>query len=213
MSFPELKQPLITEDIQRLIVEASAPVEDRPRTFSEWCNGEDVREKQLAKKIQAGRTANVLVKQRAEFMASVSEIAKKADDFRHERLEAQLAELELQDRIAERTSLRDVRLATQRAIEVGKHRKLLEPERTPESERERTLDEYRRDRQARARVGRELLDDFLREVHLVCESRASIHERALQLRNVLAAFEMDEESLPADARWILKTSEKLRDGA
>ena len=91
MSFPELKQPLITEDIQRLIVEASAPVEDRPRTFSEWCNGEDVREKQLAKKIQAGRTANVLVKQRAEFMASVSEIAKKADDFRHERLEAQLA--------------------------------------------------------------------------------------------------------------------------
>src|SRR5258708_2839657 len=60
MTFPELHQPLITEGIQRLISEASAPVEDRPQTFSEWLNGEDVREKQLAKKVRAGQAANVL---------------------------------------------------------------------------------------------------------------------------------------------------------
>lgn len=213
MTFPELQQPLITEDIRRLIAEASAPVEDRLRTFSEWWKDENVREKQLAKKIQAGRMANVLVKQSAEFMASVSELAKKADDFRRERLEARLAELELQDRIAERTSLRDVRLATQRAIETGRHRKLLEPETSPKSERQRVLADHRRDRQARVRAGRTMLTDFLNEVHIVCDSRASIHERALQIRNLLAAFEMDEESLPVDARWILRTAEKIRDAS
>jgi hypothetical protein len=55
-----------------------------------------------------------------------------------------------------------------------------------------------------------MLDDFLDEVRSVCGSRASIHERALRLRNLLDVFELDEECLPADARWILQAAERTR---
>jgi hypothetical protein len=211
--FPGLKQELITDGIRQLMAEASAPIEYRFPTFSQWWNNENVRQKQIAEKIAAGQAATTLLRQRIDCMALVSEITKRADEFRRERIAAQLADQELQDQIAERQALREVRLATQCALEAQKHQKLLEPAPTAQSERELVLAEYREDRQARTRAGRELLEDFLREVQLVCDSRTSIHARALQLRNVLSAFEMDEESLPADARWILTTAEKLRDGA
>jgi hypothetical protein len=212
-SFPELRQELIPDGIRQLMAEASAPIEYRSPTLVEWWNDEDVREKQMSGKISAGHAANTLLRQRIDCMALVSEITKRADEFRRERIAAQLADLELQDRIAEWQALRESRLAMQVALEARKHQKLLEPEPTPRPEREIVLEEHQLDRRARTRAGRELIEDFLREVQLVCDCKTSIHARALQLRNVLAAFEMDEDSLPADAHWILTTAEKLRDGA
>ena len=213
MTFPDLQKLLVADDIKQLLAEATAPVEDRLRTITEWWNDVDIREQQRAKKIQAGRTANVLATQRVELMNSANQMVLMAVNLRRQTLEAELAELKLAEEIAARKALRDLRLRTQRVIEEAKHRKLLEPAAPPRPERERILEEHRRDRLARTQAGQEMLTDFLNEVRLVCDSRASIHERALQIRNLLSAFEIDEESLPADARWILKTSEKIRDAS
>ena len=211
MTFPDLQKLLVADDIRQLLAEATAPVEDRLRTLTEWWNDVDIREQQLAKKIQAGRTANVLAVQRVELMNSANQMVLMAVNLRRQALEAELAELKLAEEIAARKALRDLRLHTQRVIEEAKHRKLLEPAASPTSERDRVLDEHRRDRQAQVRAADEMLRDFMNEVHLACESRASIHERALRIRNLLSVFEMDDESLPADAKWILRTAERLRD--
>lgn len=214
LSAPELDQPLVTPAIKQLVDEAAAPIVDRCRTLSEWFNDVDIREKQLAQKIQAGRTAVVLVQQRTELIAAVGEMVRTASGIRRQILEDHLAELRLQDEITEHTVLRDGRIRTQIALEQERQRQLLEPPAPPPPqpfERDLVLAEHRQERLGRAKAGDQMLEDFLREVHLICESRASIHERALRLRNLLDVFEIDEESMPADARWILRTSEKLRD--
>lgn len=205
MILPELQQPLITGDIRRLIAEASAPVENRRRTVSEWWNNEDPREKQLVKKIQARRTAIVLVKQQTEFMASLSELAKQADDFRRERLEAQLAELELRDRIAERLSLRSGRLATQRAIESETHCKLLEAEAAPEpvSRSQQIVGEHREELQARAAAQRAALADFRSEVAAIIAEDVDDGQKAHELRAVLESYRLPENALPKRVRQFL----------
>ena len=213
MTFPDLQKLLVADDIKQLLAEATAPIEDRFPTLWEWWNDIDIRQEQLANKIRAGRTANVLAAQRVALMESANKMVAMAINQRRQALEAELAELKLKEEIAERHALRDLRLQTQRAIEEAKHRKLLEPPKTPIPVRDRVLDEHRLDRQAQVRAADEMLRDFLSEVRLACESRASIHERALRIRNLLSVFEMDEESLPADARWILTTAERLRDAS
>lgn len=216
LSAPELDQPLMTPAIKQLVDEAAAPVVGRRRTLSEWLNDVDIREKQLAHKIQAGRTAVVLVQQRTELIAAVGEMVRTASGIRRQILEDHLAELRLQDEIVEHVAVRNGRLRTQIALEQERQRQLLEPPAPPPpqpSERDLVLAEHRQDRLDRAKAGDQMLEDFLREVHLICESRAGIHERALRLRNLLDVFEIDEESMPADARWILRTSEKFRDAS
>ena len=81
------------------------------------------------------------------------------------------------------------------------------------TERERVLEEMRHDRKARVNAGDQMLEDFVQEVASVTGSRANIHERALRIRNLLEVFEQDEESLPADARWILHVADRQRDGS
>ena len=209
-----LKQSLITEDIERLLAESAAPVVARTRTFEEWINGVDIHAQQLAQKREASDTAHALMKNHVEIVYSVLAIAEKANQVELAKLQTELAKLKIRDEMQERNALRELRLDTQRLLEQKRQEKLREPEPPPPlPERERVLHEHRQDRQARTRAGREHVEDFLQEVALVCESRASIHERALQLRNILSAFEMGDEELPADARWILEMSEKLRDAS
>ena len=213
MIAPELGEMPLGPDIQQLVERTSALLEDRPQTFFEWWNNVDVVEVQLAKKIEFGRAALVLIKQRTEIMASVGRVMLTSAEQRRHLLETQLASTQLEEQIALQHELRDVRRDTQRAIEEGKQRKLLEPARTRESVREQVVEDRRADLQAQLRAGDQMLRAFLQEVHLICESRASIHERALRLQNLLNVFELGEEALPADAIWILRTSEKLRDAS
>lgn len=206
--------PMFTEDIKRLLLEASAPVEDRLRTFSEWWNDTDIQARQLANKVQAGQTANTLVKQRLELMTLLADIADRETGERRRQLETQLAELELEHKIAELQSLQSVRLETQRVFHEQKLQNLTNPPPPPPPPvpaRERVLTEHRENRSARARAANERLDDFFSDIRLACERRTDIHERALRIRQVLEVYEMDEDALPAEARRILTADEGLRD--
>jgi hypothetical protein len=182
VSFPQTQQPLITEDIRKLIAESSVEIRNRYRTPVEWWRGEDVFEKQLAKKVRAGQAANTLVKQRVELINTVIEAAKRADDFRRERLEAQLAELELQGKIADRLRLRDA----------------------PVSERERLIQEQREDLRARASVRRQTLEDLDKAVNEIFESKLTDWQMAAQIRAVLEVYQQDESILSESVRAFLR---------
>jgi len=229
-NFPTLKQLLSGADLQRLLLDASSPIEYRSRSFLEWFNDVDVVNEQLQKKFWAGDAAEALMEQRLEFVDTLMKAARRVEAFHRERLEAELDALKLEDEINELLALRSIRLATKVAQEVKQYQKALESDRPTQEpprqeaappkrtkpvkpERERVLDELRRDRKARVNAADQMLEDFLREVAIVSGSRASIHERALQIRSLLEVFEQDEESLPGDARWILHVAERRRDAS
>ena len=227
---PQLSQPALPQpparftdraslfaDINQLLDEATTPITDRRRTFFEWLRGIDPRAEQIARKMAAAKTADELVVQRTVLFKHLQQMVTAMADAEVATLEAQikvqqarLVALELEDKINERLALRDVRLQVQRAVEA---KRLREHTETGVSERERVLEEHRENRQARLRASDEMLQDFLGEVRQVCDSRASIHERALRLQNLLSVFEMPEDALPADAVWILKASERIRDAS
>jgi hypothetical protein len=230
-NFPTLTQLLSGDDLQRLLVDASRPIEYRSRTLLEWFNNVDVVGEQLQTKFRAGDAAQALMEQRLEFVDTLMDAARRVEDFNRERLEAELDALKLEDEINEVLALRSIRLATKLAQEVKQYQRALEPDRPEQqparqeaspapkrvkptkTERERVLDEVRRDRKARFSAADQMLEDFLREVEIVAGGRASIHERALQIRSLLEVFEQDEESLPGDARWILHVAERRRDAS
>lgn len=205
--------PLIGEDIQLLLADASAPIVPRSRTFGEWLSGADAATIDYQKKIVAGDRANALLRQRRETITEITLLAEQAATARRGQLESRLAEVKLQDEIATRLATRQARLQLAVMTETEKQRRLLKAAEPQPSIRERVLTEYREDRQARVQAADQMLADFLNEARLVCESRASIHERALRLRNLLDVFELDEESLPDDARWLLRTAERLSNGS
>ena len=191
MAVPELQQLLVADDVRQLLVESSMRIVDRRRTLGEWYRGADLRQEQIDKKIAAGQAAKTLIGQRVDIMKSASEMVQVAANLRRQKLEAQRDELKLEREIAALSGEAEA----------------------PRSERERVLEEHRENRQARLRASDEMLQDFLGEVRQVCDSRASIHERALRLQNLLTVFEMPEDALPADAVWILKASERIRDAS
>jgi len=226
--FPDVQDFLIGDDIQQLTQMASRPLEDRRRTFMEWIKGIDPRDEQLRVKFAAGRLANDLMEQRVTLVETLMEVARRADAFRRERLEAELTTLKLEDEIEDYHSLRELRRAMkleaaaqeyQRLIEAGRPKPApakVEPAQVAApvvDERERVLGEFRRDRQARLDGVDQMLQDFLREVHFICGSRASVHERALRLRQLLDIFELDEDTLPSDAQWLLRAAERMRDAS
>ena len=204
MAFPELQQPLITDDIRQLIGEASAPVVDRGRTFSEWWNDVDVREQQLVKKIQAGRTANILVKQRVEIMKSVNEMAQMAANLRRQKLEAELAELELEDRITERVALRDVRLQTQRALEETRRRKLLQSHESSASTRGRIINDHRADLRAKAWAHERAVKDLYSLLDEAMHSNAPDYLKAARIRGILGVYLQHHEIVvPPEVQQLL----------
>ncbi|HVZ23399.1 MAG TPA: hypothetical protein VG871_20145 [Vicinamibacterales bacterium] len=228
-NFPNLQQLLAGDDLKQLLAEASRPIEHRSRTFLEWFNDVDIINQQVQEKFAAGDTLQSFMEQRLTLFDTLAKAARRVEDFQHERLEAELKTLTLEDEINEELALRSIRVATKVARAVAEYQKALQPDRSGEvrqesapapkrqkpakTERERVLDDVRRDRKARVHAADDMMRDFLREIDIAAGCRASIHERALRIRVLMDVFEQDEESLPGSARWILHVAERERDAS
>lgn len=215
-----LDRRALVADLEQLLADAAAPVIERRRTFIEWLRGVDVRATQIAQKMQAARTADEMVRQRTALLKHMHEMFEVATNAQLARLEreirlreAQLRIQQLENSIQTYPALADSKRRTQGLEdEVRRHR--LAKDLTPEEPLEqRTVREERRRLNVRSEARQGILSDFLREVDRVCEGPSSVHEKSLRIREVLAAFEMDDESLPEYAARLLRASERLRDGS
>lgn len=201
---PELDLPLVGEDIRRLLVEASAPIVPRSRTVGEWFSGVSAAEIDYHKKLVAGDHANALLRQRREAITEIRLLANEAATARRAQLEARLAEVELQDRIAERLATRPARLRLAVAAEAEKQRKLLAPAEPELSEREQAVQDHRDTLRARARAKRGALADFLASIRDVFESGASDEQRATEIRELLSVYRQPETVLSPKIRRFLE---------
>ena len=208
-------------DIQQLLGEATAPVVDRRRSFWEWLGGVDVKAQQIAKKMEAARNADELVRQRTALFEHLQEMIAAATNAELARLEAhirvqqaQLRALELQEQINQRRGLASQRFQTQQLREHLNQRQLLRAaEEKPEDEDQTIINDHRRTLNAKARSRQQVLSDFLQQIDLICRTRLTVHEKSLRIRALLDAFEMDEESLPERSRRILRKAERSSDAA
>lgn len=208
-------------DIQQLLGEATAPVMDRRRSFFEWLRGVDVKAEQIARKMQAAHTADDLVQQRTALFEHLQQMIAAATNAELARLhahirlqEAQLQAIELQEQINQRRALAGQRFQTQQLREHVEQRRLLQSvEEKPEDEEQTIIEEHRQTLRAKARSRQKVLSDFLQQIDLICRTRLTVHEKSLRIRAMLDAFEMDEDSLPENARRILKRAERLNDVA
>lgn len=202
---PELVDlPLIGQDIQLLLAEASAPIVARSRTFGEWIGGVNTAEVDYQRKIVAGDRANALLQQRRETITEIRLLAEQAATARREQLEARLAEVELQDQIAERVATRQVRLQLAVASEAEKQRRLLAPAEPELSVREQAVQDHRDTLKARASAKRGALADLLASVRDVFESGASEEQRATEIRDLLSVYRQPETVLSARIRRFLE---------
>lgn len=204
-------------DIQQLLNEATAAVIPQKASFFQKLFGIDPVAKQLAKKMQAARTADDLVQQRTALFEHLQQMVVAATNAELARLqahiklqEAQLRALELQEQINQRRALSGDRLTTQQLREHLDQKKLREAVivevKDPD---ESVIQDHRRNTRSRARAGQAHLSDFLAAVEEVCRRRFSMHEKALRIRKLLDTFEMSEDALPQRARQILESAETI----
>ena len=202
-------------DIQQLLNEATAAVIPEKASFFQKLFGIDPVAKQLAKKMEAARTADEMVQQRTALFEHLQQMIVAATNAELARLhahiklqEAQLRAIELQEQIHQRRGLSGERFQTQQLREHLDQKKL----RAAASEGDRDADEiiiddHRKNIRSRVKAGQVVLSDFLDAVKQVCDSQFPIHEKALRIRKVLDTFEMGEDALPARAHRILQANE------
>ena len=70
--------------------------------------------------------------------------------------------------------------------------------------------EHRQHVAGRLKVKQGIRSDLLREIGLILRDDLRVTERAVRIRDVMAAFEVDEEVLPDEAAEILKVAERMR---
>ena len=200
-------------DLQQLLTDATAPVVARRRTFFEWLSDIDPVAAQLAKKFEAATTADELVRQRTVLLEHLEKMLIAVTNAEVARMDAQVKLLQkqlqveqLQEQLKHRRHLSQSRLQTRQLEEQVSQQKLHEAV----DDDGRAGQQHRRRRRAHAAAKRDVLSDFLHEIELICKARVSLHEKALRMRDMLAVFEMGEDSLPEDARWILTAGERSR---
>lgn len=84
---------------------------------------------------------------------------------------------------------------------------------TPESADPNIIDitaEYRQSVAKRVKLADDLRGDLLRELALILRADLRPPEKAVRIRNVMQAFEVDEDALPHDAYQMLKIGERMR---
>lgn len=209
-------------DIQQLLKDASVPIIKRDQTFLEWINSIDPIAKQLADKMSAARTADDLVQQRTALLDHVQQMLTSATNAELTRIQAEIrlrqAQVQmarLDDEIEEiegKRSLAGPRLETNRLKEQVNQTKLRDAVREKPDERRQVIEQHRQHLRSTAEARQGVLSDFLREVEAVCDSDCRVHEKALRIREVLSAFERDDDSLPEDARLVLRAAERLKRG-
>lgn len=206
-------------DIQQLLWEAAAPIEDRQRNFLEWWQGVDLRAEQLARKMQAASDADELVQQRTTLFEHLQQMIAAATNAELARLRAhvalqqeQLLAIELHEQIQQRRALAAETFVTLQLTERAKQKKLGEAFVGPEKrdEGEIAVEEHRKKLRLHAKAGQAVISDFLSAIEEICESRYSIQEKSLRIRKVLDVFQMGEDELPRRAREILEASEVVR---
>ena len=215
------------EDIRQLVEASCAPLYFRRQTWGEWFRGVDPQAQQLEYKQWATDMANHLTEQRTAQLQRLTALANAARQFHRSKIDAQLemarmrveylrltaAEIQLREHINELQTLAAVRLENMQLREYIDRQKLLPgPAEVVDAEAE-VIEEHRRHRRSHAHAGQAVVSDFLTEIEHICRRRIPVHEKALHIREVLNAFERDEESLPEKARRILRRAERSGDVA
>jgi hypothetical protein len=208
-------------DIQQLLWEAAAPIENRQRTFLEWWRGVDIRAAQIARKMEASRTADELVMQRTALFTHLQEMIAAATEAQLARLRAQVAlrqemlnVIELQEGVGRRRTMAAEKFVTERLTEKIRQKRLTDglneqPTEKPDPAEE-TVRQHRKNLRLHARASQAVISDFLSAVEEICENRYALHEKALRIRKILDVFQMSEDELPRRARDILQASEVVR---
>ncbi len=208
-------------DIQQLLWEAATPVEYRERTFLEWWRGVDIRAQQIARKMEASRTADELIQQRTTLFGHLQEMITAATDTQLARLRVQVAlqqellkAIELQEEVSRRRATAAERFATEQLNEKVKQKRLSQafderPRERPDPAEE-TVRQHRKSLRLHAQASQAVISDFLSAVEEICENGYALHEKALRIRKILDVFQMSEDELPRRARDILQADEVVR---
>jgi hypothetical protein len=206
-------------DIKDELDLARAPIIRRRRNLWEWVRRVDIIAQQRDKKSLATQNAVHLMSERIKVLESAGRLTAVAGQTQLESSKTIVAQLEIDNQgmvllnsLQEHRTLGPMRRETQILEEQVKQRSLKETLRESDrDEDERQANRVRRMRNAEVRARQTKLDDFLKEVQDICDSRKPIAEKALRIREVQSAFEMDEASLPAEARTIFQKAEKAGD--
>jgi hypothetical protein len=209
---PTIDRNALFADIRELLVEAATPLDNRGPNFLEALFGIDPVAEQVAKKNKASQTAAELARERTVALQRLQELLVAASTAEVARIEARTrllrAQLE-QQRLEEQLARRDALAAGRLETRLLKQRVEQEQLRRTTHHDENDVERQRRANASASRVRQRILDDFFRELDAICRAPASLREKAIRIRQVMAAFELDEEALTDDARWVLATAEKL----
>jgi len=207
-------------DIQQLMKQAAAPIDERPRTFWEWLRDIDLQAQQMEKKLRAGNQADQLLRQRLGLLRQYLEVAKtmnEAEDEQMERyqkkLRAYLETLKLQEEIAQQQALRDERIKTRQLEETKKQVGLLNeinpppppPPVKPVDPVKEAIDTHRSQLHAKATAKQLVLCDCIKAVHKVYHSvDFEDAEKAAQIRVVTEAYNQELQILPKEVREFVE---------
>lgn len=201
-------------DIEQLLMDATAPVVYRRRTFFEWLGGVDPVAKQLAQKMELARTADEMVQQRTALFEHMQQMLVAATNAELTRIEsqvrlrqAQLQMLELDQEIEKRQVLQGDRLKTHRLEEATRQVRLLAEVRPQEPSEEKALTDHRKRVRSKATAKQLIISDFLKELQKVYRANVQEAEKAMRVRAVMQAYGQEPDSLPRDIREFLERVE------
>ena len=231
MSLPQFEVPALLvdrgaffADIDRLLAEATSPIVERRRTFLEWMRSVDIRAEQIARKLQAAQTADDLVVQRTMLYEHLTQMITAASNAQLAAIDAhicvyrkQLEALKLYEEIQQRRALAGPTLSKQLLEANLEHQKLVRVEQQRSAvpvkkidPRDQAIEDHRRDRAARARATRTVLDDFHHELRDILNMSVGIQRKASHIRALMEAYEFGDEVLSREALWVLEKAETLR---
>ena len=202
-------------DIKLLLDDVRTPIVHRRRTFWEFIRRVDVIEKQRQDKSHKSQLAIEAMRERTEVLETAGQLTSAAALTQLassrsivEQLEVDTRGMLLLNQLQAERVIGPMKLQTKALEEqVKQHRLEAQLRESGRDEEERVLHRDRRNRLAGLRARQAKLDDFLAEIEAICDSKKPVSEKALRIREVQAAFEMDEDSLSAEARTILEKAE------
>lgn len=201
-------------DLEQILMDATAPVVHRRRTFFEWVGGVDPVAKQLAQKMELARTADEMVQQRAALFEHMRQMLVAATNAELTRIEAQiklrqaeLQMLQLEQEIEKRQALQSDSIRTLKAEQVSMQTRLLPQVKPQEPSEEKALSEHRRKVRTKATAKQLLISDFLKELQRVFRANVGEAEKAMRIRAVLQTYGQEPDDLPREIREFLERVE------
>jgi hypothetical protein len=203
------------DDIRKELEKVKAPIVERRRTLWELIRGVDIVEQQRQAKSRATENALHMMRDRIAVIETAGRLTTIAGQTQLassraivEQLEVDNRGMELLNALQHKRVIGPLQLETECLEEEAKQNRLnAQLRESNRDEEERVLGRQRRIRNAEVRARQTKLDDFLRQIEEICESRKPVSEKALRIREIQSVFEMDEDALPAEARAVLAKAE------